>query len=50
MENVRNQIGFNKSFVVDNDGWSGGLAMFWKSNMKIDLNSFTRRHNSVKVK
>lgn len=27
---IRNKIGFENSFMVNNKGWSRGLARFWR--------------------
>ena len=34
---VRNQCGFKDSFVVPSEGLKGGLALFWKPNIKVDV-------------
>ena len=34
---VRNQCGFKDSFVVPSDGFKGGLALFWKFDIKVDI-------------
>lgn len=34
---VCNQCGFKDSFVVPSDGLKRGLALFWKSNIKMDI-------------
>ena len=37
---ARNQCGFKDSHVVPSDGLKGGLALFWKPDIKVDdLNS-----------
>ena len=32
---VRDQCGFKDSFIVPSDGLGGGLALFWKSEIKM---------------
>ena len=34
---VRNQCGFKDSFIVPSDGLKGWLALFWKSDIKVDV-------------
>ena len=34
---ARNQCGFKDSHVVPSDGLKGGLALFWKSDIKVDV-------------
>ena len=34
---VRDQCGFKDSYVVPSDGLKGGLALFWKSDIKVDV-------------
>lgn len=35
VEIVRDQCGFKESFIVPSDGLGGGLALFWKSEIKM---------------
>lgn len=42
-------MGFNKSFIVDSIGRSGGLAFFWKDQMDVELESYTKIHISLKI-
>ena len=44
MKIVCNQCGFKKSFVVPNVGLSGGLALFWKSDIKIEMHKSSLSH------
>ena len=34
---VCNQCGFKDSFIVPSDGLKGGLALFWKNNIKVNV-------------
>lgn len=34
---------------MDNIGWSGGLAFYWKDQMEVELESYTQRHISLKI-
>lgn len=49
MELVRNQLGFDYSFVVNYRGLSRGIAFLWQCHMSICLDSFTYNHMSLKV-
>lgn len=49
VEIIKNQNGFDCSFVIDNRGFSGGLALIWKSNLDVELVSYTQWHISMQV-
>ncbi|XP_040994390.1 uncharacterized protein LOC121240940 [Juglans microcarpa x Juglans regia] len=49
-EQIRNSIGFDRSFTVNAKGSSGGLAMMWNSEMDIEVLTYTSFHISVQVK
>lgn len=49
VERVRNQIGYDQSFVIDSRGCSGGLAMFWNSSILVEVYFYTNSHISVNV-
>ena len=34
---VRDQCGFSESFIVPSDGLRGGLALFWKSEIRMGV-------------
>jgi hypothetical protein len=42
--NIKSRIGMNKSFVVDGQGKSGGLALFWEDSLKISILSYDLHH------
>jgi len=44
MKIVCNQCGFKKSFVVPHVDLSGGLALFWKSDIKIEIHKSSLSH------
>ena len=39
--NFRWMLGFSGAFAVSSDGLSGGLALFWSSDVKVDLKDFS---------
>jgi exonuclease III len=44
------KLGFDNVFVVDSVGKSGGLALFWSSEVDIEIQNFSRRHINAVVK
>lgn len=38
------KLGFQNLFFVDGVGLSGGLAMFWRENLSLTIQSFSHRH------
>lgn len=44
MEMVRYKLGFPSMFVVDNVGKSGGMALFWGEEIRVDIQNFSQRH------
>ncbi|XP_042939538.1 uncharacterized protein LOC122274575 [Carya illinoinensis] len=50
IETVKRCIKFDSCLVVDSKGSSGGLAMLWKDDVKVQLFNFSRWHISVYVK
>jgi hypothetical protein len=49
MEWVQIQLGFDHMFVVDCVGRSGGLALFWTNDSRVDIQNYSRRHINAKV-
>jgi hypothetical protein len=47
MEFVKIKLGFDKMFVVDCKGRSGGLVLLWKSTIQVDIQNYSRRHISI---
>lgn len=41
---VQNRCGFNESFVVTSIGLSAGLALFWRSDIKVSVQSSSLSH------
>jgi hypothetical protein len=50
LEWLRVKLGFNGVFVVDPVGRSGGLALFWKDEVQLEIQNYTRWHINVVVK
>jgi hypothetical protein len=40
---------FTGAFAVSSDGLSGGLALFWSSDLKVDLKAFSSQIMDVLV-
>jgi hypothetical protein len=49
IERVRIKLGFPSMFVVESVGRSGGLALFWSSEVVMEIINFSRRHIYAKV-
>jgi hypothetical protein len=49
LETIRLRIGFDSVFVVDCVGKSEGLALLWKSEIKVEIQNYSRRHVNVRV-
>jgi exonuclease III len=50
MEKIRIKIGFRNMFVVDCVGRSGGLALFWKDEVGLEIQNYSRRHINAIVR
>ena len=49
LERVRVKLGFPNMFEVDSVGKSGGLALFWNKEEKVEIQNFSRRHINASV-
>jgi hypothetical protein len=49
VEKFANSLGFGGSFVVDSDGLSGGIGLFWRTYAVVELKSFNLNHTDVLV-
>ena len=49
VESLQNLLGFAGCFAVDSDGLSGGIGLFWTSEVQVDLQSFSSGHIDVMV-
>ena len=41
---IRDRCGFKESHIIPNDGFSGGLALFWISEINIQILSSSMSH------
>ena len=48
-KSLQNLLGFAGCFAVDRDGLSGGIGLFWTSDVQVDLQSFSSGHIDVMV-
>ncbi|KAM3685575.1 hypothetical protein ACJW31_11G128500 [Castanea mollissima] len=49
MHNIRDRCGFKNSFVVPSNGLSGGLALFWKSEVTVHVQNATLTYIDAQV-
>lgn len=49
IEKIINGIDYNRSFTVNAKGSNGGLAMMWKLDNDIEVETYTNFHISFKV-
>ena len=42
MSNIKNSLGLTQGLVVPSEGKSGGLALLWKPEVKVDTQTFSR--------
>lgn len=49
-EQLRWQLGFPHGFSVKSEGRSSGLALFWKQQIDVDLQNFSKSHIDVLIK
>lgn len=49
LDRLRISLGFEGAFVVDPQGKSGGLALFWRFEGEVRLLSFSQAHIDVEV-
>ena len=49
LERVGRRIQFTNLFVVPRVNTGGGLALYWKSDLDVDLQTFSNRHIDVIV-
>ncbi|TVU07983.1 hypothetical protein EJB05_41365, partial [Eragrostis curvula] len=48
-QDLRFRLGFQNAFGVDSVGLSGGLVLYWRSDVVVDLKSHSRSHIDVWV-
>ena len=44
MSNIKHSLGLTQGMVVPSDGKSGGLALLWKPDVKMDVQTVSRWH------
>jgi hypothetical protein len=44
VEFLKVKMGYANVFVVDSVGQSGGLALFWDEEYRVDIQNYSRRH------
>lgn len=49
MELIKFKMGFQNMFVVDCVRRSGGLVLFWKDDIEVEIQNFSRRHINAKM-
>ena len=48
-ENLKSTLGYDCSFAVDASGRSGGLAILWNNEIKVEILGFSKYHIDGKV-
>lgn len=46
---MKRRLGFEGCFTINSLGRRGGLALLWKNESKVEIESFSQRHISAKV-
>ena len=41
---IKERLDFGDLCIVPNEGWGGGLALLWKANIKVWVDSFSKYH------
>ncbi|CAO2184128.1 unnamed protein product [Urochloa humidicola] len=49
VQDLRWRLGFPNAFGVNSEGLSGGLGLFWKNNVVIELKNYSKNHIDVWV-
>lgn len=49
LDYVKDQIRFDKNFLVKRVNKGGGLVLFWKTNTKVDVESSSLNHIDVTI-
>jgi hypothetical protein len=50
VEKLWDALGFYSSFGVNSDRFSGGIGLFWKNDVVVDLKNFGSKHIDVVVR
>lgn len=49
IDDVKRNLSFHNSFAIPSMGRSDSLAMLWKSNMEVDLVTYSNHHIHVQI-
>ena len=49
VENLVESLGYNKSFAVNSSGRSGGLGIFWKDEINVEVIGYSKYHIDVLI-
>jgi len=49
VEEIKRTVGFNNCFVVDREGKSGGLALFWNNKVNCQIMNYSMNFINVMV-
>jgi hypothetical protein len=50
VENLQNQIGFAGCYAIDSDGLSGGVGLFWSTEVEVEIKNYSSCHIDCIVK
>ena len=50
VEGIRTHLRFNSVFTVSSNGRKGGLAMFWRDTIDLEIRNFSRNHIDAIIK
>ena len=49
MERVKYKLGFSKGLFVPSKGRSGGLALLWSKEVRLEIQSYSSHHIDVRI-
>ncbi|KAG2640941.1 hypothetical protein PVAP13_2KG131416 [Panicum virgatum] len=49
VENLRYSLGYDNSFVVNSNGRSGGLGVFWKNDISLKVIKYSQYHIDTEI-
>lgn len=49
-ENLKSNLGFDKSYAASSSGRSGGLCLFWNVDIKLEVSGYSKNHIDASVK
>lgn len=50
LQPIKNKLGYDSMFVVENVGRSGGLALLWKNESEVDIRGFSKHHIDAEIR